>query len=170
MSSRLTAMEVEGQEFPRKVRGYDPDEVRMYLRSVAAEIEKLNLENSSLREEMGGVKEQVHEHRDRERSLRETLVTAQEMAEGLKEKSREESELMIQSARLKSERLLERAQDQLTRIEAEISRAKLERDFFENRLRSAIEEHEALLDLRKRERSATDNLRFLRRRTAAEAG
>ena len=170
MSSRLTAMEVEGQEFPRKVRGYDPDDVRLYLRSVAAEIEKLNLENGALREELGGLKEQVHEHRDRDRSLRETLVTAKEMAEGLKERSREESDLMIKEARLKSERLLERAQDQLTRIEAEISRAKLERDFFENRLRSAIEEHEALLDLRKRERSGTDNLRFLRRRTAAEAG
>ena len=170
MSTRLTAMEVEGQEFPRKVRGYDPDDVRLYLRSVAAEIEKLNLENGSLREELGRLKEQIHEHRDRDRSLRETLVTAKEMAEGLKDRSREESDLMIKEARLKSERLLERAQDQLARIEAETSRAKLERDFFENRLRSAIEEHEALLDLRKRERSGTDNLRFLRRRTAAEAG
>ena len=82
-STRLTAMEVEGQEFPRKVRGYDPDDVRLYLRSVAAEIEKLNLENGALREELGGLKEQVHEHRDRDRSLRETLVTAKEVAEGL---------------------------------------------------------------------------------------
>jgi cell division initiation protein len=168
--NRMTAMEIEGQEFPRKLKGYDPEEVRLYLHSVAAEIERLNLENGTLREEIGRLKEQVAEHRDRERSLRETLVTAQEMASGLKEKSQAESELMIKEARLKAERLIERAQDQLTRIEAEISRAKLERDLFENRLRSTIEEHEALLDLRKRERSEPDNLRFLRRRTAAEAG
>jgi cell division initiation protein len=170
MSNRMTAMEIEGQDFPRKVRGFDPEEVRLYLRSVAAEIERLNLDNGTLLEEIGRLKGQVAEHRDREQALRETLVTAQEMASGLKEKSRTESDLMIKEARLKAERMIERAQDQLTRIEAEISRAKLERDLFENRLRSTIEEHESLLDLRKRERTEPDNLRFLRRRCAAEAG
>lgn len=170
MSSRLTAMEVESQEFHRKVRGYDPDDVRLYLRAVAAEIEKLNLENATLREEVGRLQGGAQEHRDRERALRETLVTAKEMANTLEHRSREESDLMIKEARLKSERMLERAQDQLTLIEAEISRAKLERDVFENRLRGVIEEHGALLELRKRERSEKDNLRFLRRRTTTAAG
>jgi cell division initiation protein len=163
-------MEVESQEFPRRVRGYDPDDVRMYLRAVAAEVEKLNLENATLREEVGKLQAQAQAHGDRERALRETLVTAKEMASTLEQKSREESNLMVKEARLKSERMLERAQDQLTLIETEISRAKLERDFFENRLRSVIEEHGALLDLRKRERSEKDNLRFLRRRTTPAAG
>ena len=113
--------------------------------------------------DVGGVKVDLRNGDEVGRAFRE-------MASGLKEKSQAESDLMIKEARLKAERLIERAQDQLTRIEAEISRAKLERDLFENRLRSTIEEHEALLDLRKRERSEPDNLRFLRRRTAAEAG
>jgi cell division initiation protein len=171
MSSRLTAMDVESQDFPRAMRGFDAEEVRMFLRAVAAEIERLNLENANLREEAGRLRDGVQEYRERERSLRETLVTAQQMAEELKDRSRAESELMIKEARLKSERLLERAQDQLTRIEAETSRARLERDLFENRLRSIIEEHQALLDLRKQERAdSTENLRFLRRRSGAEAG
>ena len=137
--------------------------------------DKLALESGAdfeapLREEAGKLQAQAQEHRDRERALRETLVTAKEMASTLEQKSREESNLMVKEARLKSERMLERAQDQLTLIETEISRAKLERDFFENRLRSVIEEHGALLDLRKRERSEKDNLRFLRRRTTPAAG
>ena len=37
MSSRFTAMDVEKQEFTRKVRGYDPDEVRIFLSAVAEE-------------------------------------------------------------------------------------------------------------------------------------
>ena len=41
---------------------------------------------------------------------------------------------------------------------------------FEGRLRNLIEEHESLLDLRKRERAETDNLHFLRRRGGAEVG
>src|SRR5262245_44308488 len=103
MSTRLTAMEVENQEFARKVRGYDPDDVRLYLRAVAAEVEKLNLENATLREEVGKLQARAQEHDDRERILRETLVTAKEMAASLENRSREESSLMVQEARLKSE-------------------------------------------------------------------
>lgn len=171
MSSRIVAMDVENQEFSSRLRGYDPEEVRLYLRSVAEEIERLTLENGTLREETGALKQRLEEFRDRERSLQETLITAQKMAQDLKEKSRTESDLMLKEARLKTERILEQAQDQLARIEAEIGRAKLERDAFENRLRNTIEEHLSLLDLRKQDRAELDNLRFLRRRPGgAEAG
>lgn len=164
MSERITAMDIENQTFSQKIRGYDPDEVSLYLASLAEEIERLNLDNASLLEERGRLKRQVEEHRDRERTLQETLVTAQKMAGEYKEKSRLESELMMKEARIKAERMLEQAQDQLASIESEVNQARLERDIFENRLRSAVEEHLSLLELRKKERAETDNVRFLRRR------
>lgn len=167
MTSRVTAMDVEKQEFPRKLRGYDPAEVRMFLGSVAEEIERLNLENGQLREETGTLRARVEDFRVRERTLQETLVTAQKMSEELMQKSQRESELLIKEARIKAERLLEQTQDQLSRLEAEIARLKLERDAFENRLRSAVEEHLALIDLRKEERAEMDNIRFLRRRNSS---
>ena len=171
MSSRLTAMDVEKQDFKRSLRGYDRDEVRMFLTAVSEEIERLNLDNGQLREEVGSLRGRIDDFRERERMLQETLVTAQRMSEELAARSQKESELMIREARLKAERLLEQTQDQLSRIEGEIGRVKVERDAFENRLRSAIEEHLALLDLRKQERAELDNVRFLRRRnTSNEAG
>lgn len=173
MSDRLTAMDVESQRFRAKLRGYDPDDVHLYLKSVAEEIERLNLENGKLKEQNAHLTERVEDFRTRERTLQETMVSAQRMADELKDKSRHESTILIKEARIKAERLLERAQDQLASVEAEISRAKLERDMFENRVRSAIEEHLALIDLRKSERGKADggdNVRYLRRRTHSEAG
>ena len=171
MSSRLTAMDVEKQDFKRTFRGYDRDDVRMFLTAVSEEIERVNLENAQLREEVGALRGRIDDFREREQMLQETLVTAQKMSEELAVRSQKESELLIKEARLKAERLLEQTQDQLSRIEGEIGRVKVERDAFENRLRSAIEEHLALLDLRKQERTELDNVRFLRRRsTSTEAG
>ncbi len=171
MSSRLTAMDVDKQEFKRTLRGYECGEVRMFLTAVSEEIERLNLENAQLHEEVGSLRGRIDDFRERERMLQETLVTAQKMSEELAAKSQRESELLIKEARLKAERLLEQTQDQLSRLEAEIGRVKVERDAFENRLRSTIEEHLALLDLRKQERAELDNVRFLRRRgTTTEAG
>jgi cell division initiation protein len=171
MSSRLTAMDVDKQDFKRGFRGYDRDDVRLFLRAVSEEVGRLNLENSQFREEAGTLRARLDDFRERERMLQETLLTAQKMAEEMAAKTHRESELLIKEARIKAERLLEQAQDQLAGLENEIGRTRLERDAFENRLRNAIEEHLALLDLRKQERAELDNVRFLRRRAAStEAG
>jgi len=170
MSTRLTAMDIEKQEFARKMRGLDPDEVQMFLRAVAEEIERLNLENATLREENGSLTQRIDDYEDRERTLQETLVTAQRMSTDLRDRSKQEADLLVREARVKAERLLEQAQDQLQSLENEIGRVRLEKEAFENRLRAAIEEHLSLLDLRRQEKTDIDNLRFLRRRSTTDVG
>lgn len=170
MSTRLTAMDIEKQDFTRKMRGFDPDEVQMFLKAVAEEIERLNLENATLREENGTLAQRLDEFQDRERTLQETLVTAQRMSTDLRDRSKHEAELLVREARVKAERLLEQAQDQLQALENEIGRIRLEREAFESRLRAAIEEHLSLIDLRRQEKADVDNLRFLRRRSTTDVG
>ncbi|HEX4822776.1 MAG TPA: DivIVA domain-containing protein [Candidatus Polarisedimenticolaceae bacterium] len=170
MSTRLTAMDIEKQDFTRKMRGFDPDEVQLFLKAVAEEIERLNFENATLREENGSVRQRLDEFQDRERTLQETLVTAQRMSTDLRDRSKQEAELLVREARVKAERLLEQAQDQLQALENEIGRVRLEKDAFENRLRASIEEHLSLLDLRRQEKADGDNLRFLRRRSTTDVG
>ena len=118
MSARLTAMDVEQQEFTRKVRGYDTDEVKLYLKSVAEEIERVTLDNATVREELGQLRERLEDYRQRERMLQDTLLTAQRMAEEHRENSRVEADLLVKEARIKAERLLEQAQDQLATLES----------------------------------------------------
>ena len=170
MSTRLTAMDIEKQSFTRKMRGFDTDEVQLFLRAVAEEIERVNLENQTLAEDNGALRQRLDDFKDRERTLQETLVTAQMMSADLKVRSKAEADLLVKEARFKAERLLEQAQDQLQSLENEIGRLRLEKDAFENRLRAAIEEHLSLLDLRKQEKADTDNLRFLRRRSTTDVG
>jgi len=170
MSTRLTAMDVAKQDFTRKMRGFDADEVTLFLKAVAEEIERLNLENQTLTEEVASLRTGVDDFKERERSLQETLVTAQRMSSDLKDRSKAEADLLVREARVKAERVLEQAQDQLHAIENEIGRLRLEKDAFENRLRSCIEEHLSLLDLRKQEKADVDNLRFLRRRSTTDVG
>jgi cell division initiation protein len=170
MSTRLTAMDIEKQTFTRKMRGFDPDEVQLFLRAVAEEIERVNLESGTLREDNGSLRQRLEDFKDRERTLQETLVTAQLMSADLKERSKAEADLLIKEARFKAERVLEQAQDQLQALENEIGRLRLEKDAFESRLRAAIDEHLSLLDLRKQEKADIDNLRFLRRRSTTDVG
>ena len=170
MSTRLTARDIEGQGFTRKMRGFDPDEVQLFLKAVSEEIERLNLENGTLSEENAALKARLEDFKERERTLQETLLTAQRMSEDMRERSKVEADLLVREARVKAERILEQAQDQLQAIENEIGRLGLERESFEGRLRAMIDEHLALLELRKQEKADHDNLRFLRRRSTTDVG
>ena len=116
MSDRLTAMDIEKQEFKRSMRGFDPDEVKLFLRSVAEEVQRLNLDNADLREEQGRLKSEVEKYRAREKTLQDTLVAAQKMSDELTSKSRAEADLLVKEARMKAERLLQQSQDQLSRL------------------------------------------------------
>jgi cell division initiation protein len=170
MPARLTAMEIEKQEFRRKMRGFDPEDVRLYLRSVAEEVERLNLENGKLLEASGQLRTHVDDLRSREKALQETLLVAQRMAEEMKERARKEGEYILREARYQAERMLKEAQDQLLQIESEISRSRLERESFESRLRSVIDQHLSLLDLRREGRGELDGLRVVPYPQDSEAG
>ena len=170
MSDRLTAMDVASRDFQRKMRGFDPDEVKMYLTAVSEEVERLNLENAEFKEDVGRQRQEIDEFRSREKTLQDTLVAAQRMSDELGDKARAEADLVVKEAKIKAERLLQQTQDQLVRLEDEIGRCKLERDAFENRLRSSLGQHLELLDLRKQERGEPESRRVLRSVTGSEAG
>lgn len=154
----LTAKEIESQEFKKAFRGCDPEEVQYYLRSVAAEFERLKLDNGRLLEENGSLKRDLESLKTREKTLQDTLVSAQRMAEELKEKARGEADLILQKARLDGDEIVKAAQDRLTLLESDISRSSMERETLERRLQSVIEQHLAMLEMRRGARMEADNV------------
>lgn len=170
MADRMTAMDVENQEFARKMRGYDPDEVDLFLKAVAGELERLTLDNGTLREELGTVRRELSELKGREQALQDTLVTAQSVSDDIKTKARGEADLVLDRAKLDAERLLQQARQDLAALEAEIGRLRVERETFETRLRSVIDQHLTMLDLRRESRGEMDNLRVMPTVTGSETG
>ena len=171
MSERLTAIDIENQDFPKKVRGFDPQEVKMYLKTVSEDFGRLTLEKGERQETLAKLETDLDDYRAREKSLQDALLAATKMSEEITDRARREAEVMIKEARVKSERILQQAQDQLSRVEDEIGRARLERDSFERRLRSVVEQHLEMLELRQSERKETDgNPPVLRSVSNTEAG
>ena len=170
MSSRLTAMDIENQDFSRKLRGYDPQEVNLFLQSVAENVERLTLENGEILEEQGHLRDQLEALRAHEKTLQETLVSAQRITEEMKDRAGREGELVVQEARHRADCVHAQAQSTLVSLEADINRAKLDRETFERQLRSVIEQHLTLLDMRRDARTKFDNLRVLPHRVGSESG
>ena len=79
MRPRMSPLEIQKREFTRKWKGYDPIEVQQFLTDAAEDMEALARENAELDGRLRSLEQENEEHRERERILKQTLVSAQEL-------------------------------------------------------------------------------------------
>jgi len=130
----LTPLEIQKQIFSRALKGYNPDEVRGYLSLVAEEIERLVKDVDRLSRENAMLREELDDHSQRERILKDTLLSAQKVSEDVKANARKEAELIVKDAELLSERVVAQAMQRVSELERAIQDLKIERVSVRNRL------------------------------------
>jgi cell division initiation protein len=143
---RITPLDIQQKQFPMKFRGFDVEEVYAFLEVVREEMEDLLRENASLKEQVHRAENQIKEYRDMETTLRETLMTAQQMVEEYKTNARKEAELLIREAELKSDTLMKEAQDKVVKIHEDIVDLKGIRRHFKEELKRLVESHMRMLE------------------------
>ena len=79
----LTPLDVrkKREDFRRTMRGYDPEQVDVFLDLVAERFESLVEKETRLTEQVRMMSEQLRTFQERERALNDALVTAQELRE-----------------------------------------------------------------------------------------
>ena len=154
---RITPLDIQQKQFPMKFRGFDVEEVYAFLEVIREEMEELLRENANLKENVQRADVQVREFKDMETTLRETLMTAQQMVEDYKLNARKEAELLIKEAELRSDNMLKEAHEKVIKIHEDITDMKGIRRHFKEELRRLIENHMTMLnfdDKREKEDSA----------------
>ncbi len=142
---QLTPLEITQREFRRILRGYDPEEVRHFIESVADDLGNLLKENAAHVERIAELQERVQALESQEESLRNTLVTAQRMTEEIKANAKREADLIVREAEGKAQRLTAEAQARTGDVHKEILELRRQRDLFAATLRSHIQAHLELL-------------------------
>jgi cell division initiation protein len=88
-------------------------------------------------------------YRDMETTLRETLLTAQQMVEDYKMNARKEAELVVREAELRSDTLLNEAQEKVIKIHEDIVDLKGIRRHFKEEVKRLVESHLRMLEFDK---------------------
>jgi cell division initiation protein len=143
---RITPLDIQQKQFPMKFRGFDVEEVYAFLEVIREEMEDLLRENASLKESLQRVESQIKEYRDMETTLRETLLTAQQMVEDYKTNARKEAELIAKEAELKADTILKEAQEKVIKIHEDIVDLKGIRRHFKEELKRMVESHLKMLE------------------------
>ena len=163
---KLTPTDVQRQAFGKRFRGFDPDEVRAFLAAVAEEMAAIQRERDTTEQQLRHLELIVNEHRQRETILKNTLLTAQKVAEDIRDGARKEADTVVKQAELQGDRLLELAQNRAHEVERGILELRGHRTALRTDIRAIVTRLTHLLDLQE-EAEVEDNLRFLKRREEA---
>lgn len=155
---KLTPNDVKSQPFTTRWKGYDPDEVRQFLDMVTADLEELTSENNDLKDELKRLRASLEEHVVREKTLSQTIVTAQEMTKDIEEKASKKAEVILAEAEVKGEKVIDAAHRRAAKISEDIIELKRQRVSVEAGLRSLLKSHLSMLDSRNEENEAIDEL------------
>ena len=112
----ITPLEIQNHTFSNKLRGYAPEEVKHFLYAVSEEMESLMEQNNHMARELSVLRERLEDMASRDKVLKETLITAQQIKADIQTNATREAELVVEKAQLEAERIYERAREEVARI------------------------------------------------------
>jgi len=110
--SILTPLDIQKKEFRRAFRGYNPEDVDLFLDQVTQDYEKLYKENLDLTERLAQAEQNMARYREIEEVLKNTMVMAQKNADDLRRNAEEEARLILDRARIEVDRMTREAEQE----------------------------------------------------------
>jgi cell division initiation protein len=135
----VSPLDLRQQRFRSAFRGFDKVEVASFLAAVADDYEQALRETDRLRQELMRMEAVLNEHREHERNLKATLLTAQRLADDIKGQAEQEAKRIVREAEGRSELLLEKTQARLEDVQRSIDGLKLKRRDVETTIESTIQ-------------------------------
>ncbi|MCD6418535.1 DivIVA domain-containing protein [bacterium] len=102
MALRFTPLAIRNQEFSKKLQGYKPDEVRIFLSQIAEFVDEIMQENRSLRNEID--------------VLHKRIATLERQATTIKEAMDEQAQKIISEAQEQADQIVSEAEEQSREI------------------------------------------------------
>lgn len=146
----LTPMDIHNKEFERSFRGYNEDEVDQFLDNIVDEFEKMYKENMEMRERISILMDQINQFRTMEKTLKDTLVTAQKTANEVTAVAQQKSKLILREAEEQARQIRVNANQDVVEANREQFEIKKQIRILKMKIRtlleSQIEEIEQLAD------------------------
>ena len=143
----LSKIDLLNKKFSKSLFGYSKSEVDQLMVELADVLGASADEKKQLQKRVSRRESTIAEFRQREETLRDTLMTTQRMVDDLKATARKEAELIINEAHSRAEVILQQAHNRLAQIHEDINELKRQRTRFEVELKALLESHLKTLEI-----------------------
>ena len=153
---KLTPEEIQNKQFRVRFRGFDVQEVDGFLEEMAQSSQELHNTTASLQDTIKRLEEENKAYKEREGTLKETMIHSQKVIEQMRENARKSANNIIAAAELKAEKILSHAHNRLAQLHTDIAELKQQRMQIEIQLQATLEGHIKLLENAKIEQELRD--------------
>ena len=142
----ISKIDLLNRKFTKRVWGYAPEEVDQLLGEVAEMLGVVAEERKNLIKKVKRMEASVDEFRQRDETLRDTLMSTQKMVDDIKGGAQREAQLILDEAKSKAESMVQQGHNRLAQLYEDIENLKRQRSQFEIQLRGLLETHLRVLD------------------------
>lgn len=166
-SCSVSKIDLLNANFSKSFRGYNRIQVDELLAEAAESLGALAEERKELKHRIALLEHSLREHKERERTLQDALLTTQKVMDDMKSTAQKEAQLILDAANSKAENMLNQAHVRLSQLHEDIAELKKQRTQFEVKLRSILDAHLRVLEMDKEEQEALDaaesKLKFIKK-------
>ncbi len=138
---KLTPLDIHHKEFTHALRGYNEAEVDAFLDQVADELERLFKENIDLSEKNEALEAKVRDYQDMERTLHNTLLSAQRSSDEMMHKAQREADAVLKDAEVKAKEVIHNALTSKQKATTDLGRIKQAEEEFRGNFKALLERH-----------------------------
>jgi cell division initiation protein len=124
---KVTPLDLRQSRFKTSMRGYEKTEVTALLEAVADDYENTLRDNDRLRQELSRLEAVLTQHRELEGSLKSTLISAQKVADDLRDTAQAEALRIVREAEGRADLMQQKALARLEDVQREIDGLKMKR-------------------------------------------
>ncbi len=143
---KITPLDIRKQEFRKTFKGYDKNEVDIFLEMLAKEIENIIRDNKRMSEQLKELDSKIEDYKRMEKTLQDTLTSTQKTTDGIRRNARKEAEMILQKAKLQASEIIENAAAKVKDLQNQISALRNQKDGFVIQLRSFLSSQLKMLE------------------------
>jgi len=142
----LTAQDIQSQQFHVRFRGFDVEEVDDFLEKIAAAFQAVSEENQKLKGRLETMEQDLATYQNQQKSFQSAIIAAQNVADGMKEKSREEADSIVAEAQEEAHLRREEANREIAELKGKIENLKSLREQARDDLRQQLKSYLHMLE------------------------
>ena len=135
---KISPLDLRQVRFRSSFRGFDRAEVLALIAEVTDDYENALKEVDRLRQDVSKMEALLEQHRQHERDLRDTMMTAQRVSDDIRATADAQARQIVREAEGRSDLLLQKTQARLEDVQREIDGMKMKRREVETTLESTI--------------------------------
>lgn len=144
--ARITPLDIIQKEFTPNRRGFDPEEVRLFMDQVRETLEETLKDKRRLEERIRDRELELERMRRNEDQIKETLILAKKLSTDVEDNAKREADLVLGEARLEAQEILSSAQEEYEDTLVEVKGLQGRRHKLLAELRAVLHTHTAMLD------------------------